>query len=135
MITDPRMTTEHVDVVQCLLENAALRGENAALRQALRVNEAAASSLFARLLEAESEHPWMAEALRRSEQRSSELETQVVGLDATTPSTPRRDLETQIAALRAEIDRIYRTRTMRTLAPARRAWGVVRRVTGRAEQL
>jgi hypothetical protein len=126
MITNSEATSAPVDVEQCLLENAALRGENAALRQALRVNEAAASSLFARVLEAESEHPWMADALRRSEQRASQLEGQLVGVDSAA------DLERQVVALREDVDRIYRTRTMRTVAPARRVWGTLRRLSGRA---
>jgi cell division septum initiation protein DivIVA len=123
--TDSDVTTAPVDIEQCLLENSALRGENAALRQALRVNEAAASSLFARLLEAETEHPWIADALRRSEQRASDLESQLAS------SGSIADLERQTVALQQEIDRIYRTRTMRTVAPARRVWGTLRRLAGR----
>ena len=125
MITDSEVTHEHVDVTQCLLDNAALRGENAALRQALRVNEAAVGSLFARLLEAESEHPWLTDALRRSEARASELEAQLAGTAVV------GELERQVAELRAEVARVYGTRTMRTLAPARRVWGTLRRWSGR----
>jgi hypothetical protein len=99
---------EHL--TECLLDNAATRGENAALRQALQVNTAAVSSLFARLLEAENEHPWLVDALRRSEARCAELEAELVTLGG-------------------QLEAVYRTKTFRMLAPARRVWGKALRIT------
>ena len=77
------------ELTQCLLDNSAMRGENAALRQALQVNVAAVNTLFGRVLELESEHPWLADGLRRSEQRCAELETQLVELGDEFESRPR----------------------------------------------
>jgi hypothetical protein len=110
MVQAGSVTDEREHLTQCLLDNAATRGENAALRQALQVNTAAVNSLFARLLEAENEHPWLVDALRRTEARCDELETQLV-------------------ALGGELEAVYRTKTFRMMAPARRVWGAVLRVT------
>jgi len=117
---------------QCLLENSAMRGENAALRQALQVNVATANSLFARLLEVEAEHPWITDALRRAEQRCEELETRMVNLadelDARRGVEERcAELEAQVAVVNAHLTAVYGTMTFRVAAPARRAWGTVRK--------
>jgi hypothetical protein len=111
MVVASSASDERAHLTKCLLDNAATRGENAALRQALQVNVAAVSSLFARLLEAENEHPWLVDALRRSEERCVELEAQLVNLGN-------------------QLDAIYQTKTVRLAAPVRRIWGVILRVTG-----
>ena len=111
MVTVSSAPDEREQLTQCLLDNSATRGENAALRQALQVNVAAVSSLFARLLEAENEHPWLADALRRTEQRCAELETQLVNLGG-------------------ELEALYQTKTFRMVAPVRRVWGVILKAFG-----
>jgi predicted nuclease with TOPRIM domain len=144
MVTVASTQDERELHTQCLLNNAATRAENAALRQALQVNAAAVNSLFERLLEAESEYPWLTDALRRSEQRCSDLETQVVELNEELDALRRSerhdaDLEKKLAGLggdvdhlRSELDRIYETKTFRLLAPVRRVWSVMLRASGPA---
>jgi predicted nuclease with TOPRIM domain len=126
----------------CLLNTAATRAENAALRQALQVNVATVSSLFERLLEAENEYPWLTDALRRSEERCSDLETQVVNLGEELDTLRRShqrgsdldrrlsDLGGEVDHLRGELDRIYQTKTFRLLSPVRRAWSVMLKASG-----
>ena len=124
---------QHLD--RCLIDNAALRGENGALRQAVQAHVETVGSLFARLLEVEYERPWLADALRRSEQQCSELEARVVELghqlDALRGADERcASLEARVAELSDELGRVYATKTFRVLSPARRVWGATRRVFG-----
>ena len=110
------------ELTQSLLDNSAMRGENAALRQALQVNVAAVNSLFGRVLELESEHPWLADGLRRSEQRCAELETQLVELGdelETRRECEQRceELESLLADALGQLDALYQTKTL----PRRRA--------------
>ena len=131
------VTTEQQDLgaalTQCLLDNSAMRGENAALRQSLQVNVVAVNDLFSRLLELENEHPWLTDALRRAERRCAELENRLVGLgdelDELRGIGQRcASAEAQLAHMHGELSALYRTKTMRAVTPLRKVWGLVRRV-------
>jgi hypothetical protein len=101
----------------------------------LQVNVAAVNSLFGRVLELESEHPWLADGLRRSEQRCAELETQLVELGdelETRRECEQRceELEILLADALGQLDALYQTKTLRVVGPVRRVWGVVLKATG-----